>query len=350
MTARNKSLDVLRGLAVLLVIGRHLDYYRVWHKVGWCGVDLFFVLSGFLISGLLFQEYKATGAINFHRFILRRGLKIWPPLYAFLGIFFGIALAQHDSLFRFAYPALFVSNYFMPPLLFGHLWSLAVEEHFYILLPLLLILLSKNSRLHWIPNIYLALATVCFMIRYFSALPTDGTFVSTHTRMDGLFCGVAIGYLYHFKSECFKSLSSHRLMVVAVSLCSVPLFVRVDTRFMQTFGLLSLSVGFALVLAWSLERECPLWLHPISEVGRYSYSIYLWQMPVAFLLAGRTFISFWLALVVSVLLGIIMGKLVEFPALRLRNRWIPSPSARSGNQFFTATETAVYAPLNVTLL
>src|SRR5215471_3658603 len=80
-TPRNQSLDALRCIAVLLVLGLHLPYYRVWGTLGWIGVDLFFVLSGFLISGLLFQEYKKTGSINFKRFLIRRGLKIYPSFY-----------------------------------------------------------------------------------------------------------------------------------------------------------------------------------------------------------------------------------------------------------------------------
>jgi peptidoglycan/LPS O-acetylase OafA/YrhL len=72
---RNQSLDVLRCAAVLLTVGFHFPYYGIWGRIGWIGVDLFFVLSGFLISGLLFQEHKDTGSVNFKRFILRRGLK-----------------------------------------------------------------------------------------------------------------------------------------------------------------------------------------------------------------------------------------------------------------------------------
>ena len=81
---RNQSLDVLRCVAILLVLGRHLDYYPLWSKIGWIGVDLFFVLSGFLVSGLLFHEFKEHGRINFRRFILRRGLKIWPAFYTYI--------------------------------------------------------------------------------------------------------------------------------------------------------------------------------------------------------------------------------------------------------------------------
>jgi peptidoglycan/LPS O-acetylase OafA/YrhL len=80
--SRNQSLDVLRGIAVLSVLGCHSTYSPILRNVvGGVGVDLFFVLSGFLISGLLFDEYKKTGGIRIGRFLLRRGLKIWPSYY-----------------------------------------------------------------------------------------------------------------------------------------------------------------------------------------------------------------------------------------------------------------------------
>src|SRR4051794_29454248 len=81
---RNMNLDVLRGVAILLVLGRHFDYFPLWTRVGWAGVDLFFVLSGFLISGLLFEEWKRTGSINIKRFYIRRALKLYPAFYALL--------------------------------------------------------------------------------------------------------------------------------------------------------------------------------------------------------------------------------------------------------------------------
>ena len=68
------------------MLGRHFRHYTLWTKVGWIGVDLFFVLSGFLISGLLFTEYQRHGSIDFWRFILRRGLKIWPAYYLLLAV------------------------------------------------------------------------------------------------------------------------------------------------------------------------------------------------------------------------------------------------------------------------
>ena len=82
--ARNGRLDILRCVAVVLVMIHHAGISPFFTRVGWIGVDLFFVLSGFLISGLLFSEYQRRGSIDFKRFFIRRGLKIYPAFYVFL--------------------------------------------------------------------------------------------------------------------------------------------------------------------------------------------------------------------------------------------------------------------------
>jgi peptidoglycan/LPS O-acetylase OafA/YrhL len=74
-------LDVLRGIAIVLVMGVHVPAYPIWSTVGGYGVDLFFVLSGFLISNLLFTEYRSTGAIRLKRFFFRRRSKLFPSFY-----------------------------------------------------------------------------------------------------------------------------------------------------------------------------------------------------------------------------------------------------------------------------
>src|SRR5688572_30062087 len=78
------SIDILRGLAIILVLFRHFGIVEVLGKIGWSGVDLFFVISGFLVSGLLFREFQSTGEIKPMRFLIRRGFKIYPPFYFFL--------------------------------------------------------------------------------------------------------------------------------------------------------------------------------------------------------------------------------------------------------------------------
>src|SRR6266853_2366261 len=111
---RNKRLDILRCIAVFSVMILHGNIWPFFGKIGWVGVDLFFVLSGFLISGLLFSEYKTRNLISFKRFFIRRGLKIYPAFYLFLFltgmlsriVFHTIAPAAH-----YLQEVFFVQNY-----------------------------------------------------------------------------------------------------------------------------------------------------------------------------------------------------------------------------------------------
>src|SRR6516165_8338287 len=157
MRERNLQLDLLRCVAIMLVLIQHTVNFRNprwwwdWTVIqgGWTGVDLFFVISGFLISGLLFSEFRKRGRINFARFAIRRALKLYPTLYVLV---FGTTLWRlihagfHDVGWVIK-PALhdifFVQSYF--PGTYGHFWSLAVEEHFYILLPLTLYFMLRNE-------------------------------------------------------------------------------------------------------------------------------------------------------------------------------------------------------------
>src|SRR5579864_5987729 len=166
---RNHSLDVLRGIAILLVIGFHL-LVPGFFQVGWVGVDLFFVLSGFLISGLLFRDYETLGKIRLGRFWFRRAFKILPPLYAFLIVMAAVTLATHMFPAKsFLSAALFYTNYghrdFAAGGLLWHTWSLTVEEHFYLLCPILFYLLIRARRsqvFRPLPLIAAGLYVACF--------------------------------------------------------------------------------------------------------------------------------------------------------------------------------------------
>src|SRR5713226_5024265 len=166
MSKRNQSLDVLRGVAVLLVIANHYPYYAL-ARAGWIGVDLFFVLSGFLISGLLFSDLLSQGSISLGRFFIRRGLKIYPAFYFFLGLTTLLSPGiRHDG--RILSEVFFLQSYL--PRIWGHTWSLAIEEHFYIMLPLLLIVLNRRNWLRHIPAISVALIVGCLAMRIGTAL------------------------------------------------------------------------------------------------------------------------------------------------------------------------------------
>src|SRR5882672_3141516 len=119
------QLDVLRAIAVLLVFCRHgiippasgrlEPLAQSLHRLGWTGVDLFFVLSGFLVGGLLFSELKNSGKLDAPRFLIRRGFKIWPSYFAYLLFLLVVLRRDTDALWLWVYNLVHVQNYFGTP-------------------------------------------------------------------------------------------------------------------------------------------------------------------------------------------------------------------------------------------
>jgi len=125
--SRSLSLDFLRGIAILLVLGKHANIYPnithipvltdvliKWNSIGWMGVDLFFVLSGFLVTGLLFKEYQSRNSIDFKRFYIRRGVKIYPAFYSLLvaTVIYRIFYKNSLDISKLFSELFFVQNYF----------------------------------------------------------------------------------------------------------------------------------------------------------------------------------------------------------------------------------------------
>jgi peptidoglycan/LPS O-acetylase OafA/YrhL len=372
-SGRNIGLDVLRGLAILLVIGNHfiippdsagaLRPLALWmFRFGWTGVDLFFVLSGFLIGGLLLDEIGHTGTFNFRRFIIRRGLKIWPAyLFYILAVFpmliFGGGDTAGSALGRLVPNIVHLQNYLGSPR--GHTWSLAVEEHFYLLLPLFLLLVIRGKRagvpLPAIPVTAIILMTTCTALRLGVALTAPFDFLThqfpTHLRLDGLFFGVLLAYLHRFRPELLRPLGRHRLLTGLVGLALlVPLMMLEFNQsiFYQSLGLTMLYLGWGLILLATVLRptaagpERPsLPFKLMAAVGYFSYSIYLWHLDLAWQPlrwlsrhalpglktgAGAWLITMIIYTVLAVITGAIMARIIEMPVLRLRDRLFPSRS------------------------
>lgn len=362
---RDKRLDILRAIAILLVLGRHGSGPTLWKNAGWVGVDLFFVLSGFLISGLLFTEYKKTTAINWKRFFIRRGFKIYPAFYVMILATFLWRVVQHQENPWGPYlPEIFFYQSYQSYRMWPHTWSLAVEEHFYILLPALLLLLVRVNRkvaggdpFRIIPAVCAILALYCLLLRTYLAytlLPGEHrmlmVFYPTHLRIDALFFGVLLGYLHHFHAGVLKRVTTGlrwRLTLFAVSavLVSTCIVFPADGTFMLAFGLTALYLGFGGVLILTLYRqsgesgELPSWLRRFkigkltAYVGMHSYSIYLWHLMVT--QHFRDFLRllwprvgdmtlFWGHVLISLIVGVVLSNLIEFPALRLRDRLFPA--------------------------
>jgi peptidoglycan/LPS O-acetylase OafA/YrhL len=357
---RNKRLDILRFIAVITVILHHSGESSFFTRVGWTGVDLFFVLSGFLISGLLFSEYKRRHSISFKRFLIRRGLKIYPAFYAFLlltGITGELVLHSHPTGGQYLHEMFFVMNYERG--IWDHTWSLAVEEHFYIFLPIFLFILARLSSnrenpFRSIPLAAAVIAALCLVFRLVSVLVGKPNFniayIGSHERMDALFSGVLIGYLYHFRPAVLEELMCPTVNRAAIAAGSLGLltfayFYGRESVFLATLGYSFIYAGFAGILLLSLyvrgillgklARIMELVGSAAAYVGMYSYSIYLWHGPTAAWLPGffrRTlgfpvghYGRFVVYFVGSLVIGIVMSKLVEYPILRLRDRILPAP-------------------------
>ncbi len=349
-TQRSSALDTLRGIAVLLVLVRHVQLpgglsawldvpLRAIQRGGWAGVDLFFVLSGYLVSGLLFSAWKKDGQLRVGRFLIRRGFKIYPAFYVML-----IAvLAWRWPGWSYALSeGLFVQNY--GPAIFPHTWSLAVEEHFYLALPLVLWLAhgKKERPFAALPVIVPGVAIVCLALRIATAWDSDiatrANYAPTHLRCDALFFGVLLSWLSHFHRAALDAFTAkHRRAFVALGVLGVaPAFVfgLGPTWFLHTAGFtaLYLAAGCWLLLAvrhgWSAR--------PLAGIGFYSYSIYLWHIPVQrILLDGHCrdwfprdgFERPVIYLVATITFGVLAAWLVELPFLKLRDRLFPSRAA-----------------------
>ena len=377
-TRRNIQLDVLRGVAILLVLGRHLELTRPggivgvfaegWYRIGWLGVDLFFVLSGFLIGGLLIDEWSRHNQIDIKRFLIRRGLKIYPAYFVFLAYLIAMPMAKTtlaggDTWRVFAeqwtlyWPnLLFLQNYVgTNPA--GHTWTLAVEEHFYLILPFVLALLAATGRVRSVLILCVTVAVLGLLLRYLSVLTNDSYSVrmaATHLRIDALLFGVGIRAIAQFYPDTFAEARHWRswLILIGVLFWMPNFFVDPGSPLIRIYGLTATYVGSAafLLAAYHTHREDFGELKPaalriaqvVAWVGVYSYTIYLWHVTAMGILE-REFASpvmAWIGTVPglawtvaalgvaagAVVVGVIASKVVEWPVLRLRDRLFPSRS------------------------
>lgn len=366
MTRRIIQLDLLRLLAVVLVLGRHIQLpgpetgwlYRfttIWFRGGWVGVDIFFVLSGFLVSGLLFKEYFATGHISVANFLIRRGFKIYPAFYVLILITLPLTVLLGDPL-RTKWilgEFLFLQNYLGG--IWNHTWSLAVEEHFYLLLVGLLWYLTRRpsrsggDSLAALPRIVFWTAFTCLCLRFLVAFYLPYSHMThlfpTHLRIDSLLFGVLLAYYFHNREITARiPFMKHPALMVGLGvLCLLPAFLVYleSTWWMPVFGFVLFYIGGGCLLLGSLGfsvRSGGI-LDAISKIGAYSYSIYLWHMPVntwgvklATTLLGRSLA--WgeyaaLYLIGSIIIGIVMARLIEYPFLQIRDRLYPSGAAKA---------------------
>ncbi|MEH3119506.1 MAG: acyltransferase [Methylorubrum populi] len=351
--AREIQLDVIRGVAIVLAMGWHLNggtmayaASAAWlypgRMIGWAGVDLFFVLSGFLVGGLVVREVSATRGFDYRRFLIRRAFRLWPVLYVYLAI--QVLLTDRPWTGFVPQVLLHVQNYFETPL--HHLWSLAVEEQFYLLIGLSLPFLARLrlSARHVLAGLVgLVLATWLLRpIVALAGLDPVAIQIQTQYRLDGLALGVALALLSQRFPALYARLARPRLANFAAALAAfAALFWLSDDPWRSCLGytLAAVGSGFAiLALHGSRHRffASPA-ARALAIIGLYSYPMYIWHngignriTPRLAEIAGIT--SPDLVVIakyaLSILLAIAIGLAVEQPFMRLRDRLFSRPGPK----------------------
>ncbi len=344
---RIPSLDGIRAVSISLVIICHFARDVGWgdrFDLGSLGVRIFFVISGYLITGLLLKELAQDGRISLIRFYFRRALRIFPAFYFYLGCMLLIgAFGWVELTFRQALPALtYTSNYFVPTLqrTVAHTWSLATEEQFYLIWPAALALVGRRRGL-------LVLLTLLV------AAPLSSHFLSSrlHYAVPAFFNEpIGIGCLLALTRARLHASSLYRrfvhtqlglLLPVLVFACNLPVWHHGGLR--DAVSTLLLNLCIALSLDWAVVNGDSLpgrFLNsrPMIYIGVLSYSLYLWQQPFlalhgdhpALLLRGPWTILMNPALRLALIVLCTLGSyyLVERPLLHLRTRLEPMWFAR----------------------
>lgn len=351
-TMRWPFVDRLRGVAVLLVLFRHHPASGVLGEFGWLGVDLFFVLSGFLVSGLVFDEIRNTGRFAPGRFLIRRGFKIYPSFYFFILVTFLLKWAMDVQAPILAYlnEILFLQNYRAG--LWVHTWSLAVEEHFYILLVLITVLLvSSRTKLTWRAFLCCCILIMigCSCLRALHLLQVENADLApTHLRLDSLLGGVLLAGWHRFRPRSFyRAFTAPKLLLL--SCVAVLLLPVLSTPFgsftMFTFGLtgafLAGMVAVGMAVAAGQQTNGTRWLQIpgrwLAWVGTISYTIYLWHLLVIITLDNvydrvghpPTMTKHLIFFFFSILVGWLTARTIERYGLHLRQRFFPATAKRT---------------------
>jgi peptidoglycan/LPS O-acetylase OafA/YrhL len=349
------ALDGVRGLAVLIVVINHIDttlprgtplnaVYRA-SKAGFLGVDVFFVLSGFLITGLLLTEGRRHGHVRIIAFYARRALRLLPALYVFLlaqSIYASVAnLHPGNQRSSLLWALLYVSNWQTSWHLLsvsegmGHLWSLAVEEQFYLVWPGLLLLLLRLDRSRRVLTGALLGGIACVAVhralRWTAGSNWLFEIVRTDTRADSLLIGALAAVVWQQGGTATWPHLPRAATIAAVLAAGIVMVSRSGQAWLYLGGYTLLAALVAVVVLalvdtdWAGRRlfELP----SLQLLGRVSYGLYLWHL-LAFLGVGRwvdpsvpAVPRLLLAVGLAAMATALSWRFVERPALRLKRRF-----------------------------
>jgi len=352
-------LDGLRGVATLLVLATHFRFIRG----GFVGLDIFFVLSGFLITTLLVTEWQRNGSISFRHFYFRRLLRVIPAFVVLLVIFtiHTLVVSPPELMaarwHELAVVACFVANWIQihgaSLTMLGHTWSLSVEEQFYFLWPALLCLLARfQTSRRTVLTLVIVGILASFALRLglnqlhlltgTKKIAIERLYAGLDTRADALLAGCLAGLLVAWKMLP-NSARFHALLKGATALAAAGLAFSVyswDTNSAQLYdgmftviALLTAILIVSMVMAPSRIAVGILESGPLVGVGKISYGLYLFHFPMLVFVGPETVgpqSPGWTALVFLMTLGsaLLSYYLIERPFLHLKG-WLGSPQAKA---------------------
>ena len=301
------ALDGLRGVAVIAVLIWHdalTHDPNGWLRGGFLGVDLFFVLSGFLITSLLLLEHRRTGRYVSVQFWIRRARRLLPAVFVLLlivcayAVFVASPFDLRDLRSEGLATLFYVQNWYvigvhdLSASALGHTWSLSIEEQFYLIWPVALLALSRvcsHDKRRLVASLS---ALACLAALLMSALYVHGNhgrvFYGTDTRSQGLFVGAALAVLVSGGSELRQRSTRIRIEILgvvgAVALALLLTHVTTDTDWLYHGGFLLTSIASACVIAAAVQpagavRRALSW-RPLRAVGLISYGLYLYHWPI----------------------------------------------------------------------
>jgi peptidoglycan/LPS O-acetylase OafA/YrhL len=322
------ALDALRGIAILLVLAVHTDYAL---PGGVLGVDLFFVLSGFLITSLLLTEWSRDARLSFRDFYRRRALRLLPALVTMLGIVTVAAALASDG-FRTELEWVLYSLFYVTNVAaiheggidaenLQHMWSLAHEEQFYLAWPLGLWLgLRAGVKPRTLVLLLggLGLSVITWRTASYVAGESAGyLFYAPETRSDGLVLGCLAGVLFSYGLVRRVPLTLATALLVPAAFAVFALDLQVEAL---ALVLVPLFCACATVVLLACVLEPRWWFTRLIDrrwlrgLGRISYGVYLWHWPLYFAF------GWMIGLPLAVLVALASYRFVEQPFLRRRHR------------------------------
>jgi peptidoglycan/LPS O-acetylase OafA/YrhL len=339
------DLDGIRGLAVLMVMGVHSQQFAgvaPWTlDSGYFGVEMFFSLSGFLITTLMLEERGASGRVSFTQFYARRALRLFPAL-VFGVVVGGICVAILGSNLRgmpFPQAALVVftcvANWSEQSLgVFGHLWTLSVEEQYYLLWPLVLVaaLRAGMDRRRLAALLGFGALLVALLRVFVIHVHEPGNAIWGILRTDSVMVGSALALVLSLDDARIRRFFTDRRVawtaggVLAAFMVNAELSSRMGRAGYGKDVLIVGTIAFVLIMGRMVltAPSGPMTWGPFVRVGRLSYSVYLVHYGIFLVLArastGHSLVRLAAAWTISFALALFSYHLIELPALRLKKR------------------------------